>query len=101
MDDLPRPFRLDLNASFQPAALAVERSARAIELAVEHGWADEPVVAVPTRPRCVRRIWQVGDALTQRPLRWVTIMGYFLSPRVDRFVDPRQIIPARRAPSVR
>lgn len=50
VDDLPRPFRLDLNASFQSAALAVERSARAIELAVEHGWADEPVVAVPTRP---------------------------------------------------
>jgi len=40
---------LDLNASFQSAALAVERSARAVELAVEHGWADEPVVAVPTR----------------------------------------------------
>jgi LuxR family transcriptional regulator, maltose regulon positive regulatory protein len=46
-------------ASFRSNALAVERSTQAIELAREHGWTEERVVAVAYATLGGLRVWQV------------------------------------------
>ena len=46
-------------ASFRSFMLAVERSSRAIELAREHGWTGEPVLAVPCTALGAIRVWQM------------------------------------------
>ncbi len=45
-------------ASFRSAALAVERSTQAIELARQHGWAAEPIVVVAYASLGGARVWQ-------------------------------------------
>jgi LuxR family maltose regulon positive regulatory protein len=46
-------------AVFWSCALAVERSMQAIELAREHGWTEEPVVAAAYAALGATRVWQV------------------------------------------
>jgi LuxR family maltose regulon positive regulatory protein len=46
-------------ASFRSFALAVKRSSQAIELAREHGWTEEPVVAAAYAVLGAIRIWQM------------------------------------------
>jgi LuxR family transcriptional regulator, maltose regulon positive regulatory protein len=46
-------------ANFRSNALAVERSTRAIELAEEHGWTEERVVAVAYATLGGLRVWQM------------------------------------------
>jgi LuxR family maltose regulon positive regulatory protein len=45
-------------ASERSAALAIEQSSQAIELAKVHGWADEPVVTVPYLVLAATMVWQ-------------------------------------------
>lgn len=46
-------------ASFQSFGLAAERYVQAIELAKEHGWADEPIVATAYAGLGAIRVWQM------------------------------------------
>ena len=62
-DDLPAPFRLDLNTIFQWAALAVNEAPR------RSIWPSSTAGPTSLSSLClldplVRRVWQLGDALT-------------------------------------
>jgi hypothetical protein len=46
-------------ASFRSFRLAAERYLQAIELAQEHGWAEEPVVAPAYAGLGAIRVWQM------------------------------------------